>query len=293
MSGLAVIVNAASGIGAASRVAEIAEQMARAGRDGTITEVRRSEALGRVAARVLDAGCDALVAAGGDGTVNALASVAIGGDVPLGILPLGTLNHFAKDLGIPLELEEAMKVILAGRTCAVDVGEVNGRVFLNNASLGVYPRIVQLREQYRGRGLGKWLAALWAALAVLRRRSFMNVRIRTQDENIVRHTPLVLVGNNAYHTTGLAAGSRSSLNQGLLALYVMNVGSRAGLLRQSWEIWRKGAGQVRELDSLMTEDAVIEAARPAIRATLDGELLVLRTPLRCRCRPGGLRVLVP
>jgi diacylglycerol kinase family enzyme len=293
MGGVAVILNAASGSGAADKIGEIAQRLATAGRDGTITRVHAGNALRPAAERAIEAGCEALVAAGGDGTVNALASAVIGSSVPLGVLPLGTLNHFAKDVGIPLDLDEAIKVIMAGRTRTVDVGEANGRIFLNNASLGVYPRIVQLRERYREKGLGKWLAALWAALAVLRRRPFMTVKIQTADQSIVRRTPAVLIGNNPYETAGFSLGSRRSLNHRVLALYVMNAPARVGLLRLGWQVWRKGASRVDELDTLLTSEAVIEAPRPAIRAALDGELVELRTPLRCRSRAAALRVLVP
>lgn len=289
-----MIVNAASGTGAARRrVAEIAQHLARAGRDGTITTVPGGQALRRAAQSALEAGCDALVAGGGDGTVSALASVTVGSEVPLGVLPLGTLNHFAKDVGIPLDLEEALHVILAGHTRSVDVGEVNGRTFINNASLGVYPRIVQLRERYREKGLGKWFAALWGTLTVLRRRPFMTVRVRTAAEDIVRRTPAVLVGNNPYETAGPSLGSRSSFNQGVLALYVMNADARVSLLRLAWQVWRKGAERVREVDCLLTDEALIEATRPALRAALDGEVVGLETPLGFRSRPGALRVLVP
>jgi diacylglycerol kinase family enzyme len=293
MGGVAVIVNAASGTGAARRIGDIAQLLARARRDGTISRVRGGRALRRAAGRAIEAGCETLVAAGGDGTVSALASVVIGTQVPLGILPLGTLNHFAKDAGIPLDLDQAMEVVLAGRTRSVDVGEVNGRIFLNNASLGVYPRIVQLRERYREKGLAKWLAALWAALAVLRRRPFMTVRIQTAGEDILRRSPAVLVGNNPYETSGLSLGSRSSLNQGVLAVYVMNAQARGGLLRLAWRMWRQGATQVREVDGLLSDQALIAPDRPVVRAALDGELVELRTPLRCRSRPGALQVLVP
>jgi diacylglycerol kinase family enzyme len=197
------------------------------------------------------------------------------------------------DVGIPLDLDAALDVILAGRTRSVDVGEVNGRIFINNACLGVYPRIVQLRERYREKGLGKWIAALWAALAVLRRRPFMTVRVRTAEEDLVRRTPAVLVGNNPYETTGISLGSRSSLDQGVLALYVMNADARASLLRLGWQVWRMGAERVRELDCLLTDEATIQATRSALRAALDGEVVELATLLGCRSRPGALRVLVP
>src|SRR4051812_49788191 len=118
-------------------------------------------------------GCEALVAGGGDGTINTAASQLVDGDIPLGVIPLGTLNHFAKDLGIPLELEGAAKVVLDGSVCRVDVGEVNGRVFLNNSSLGMYPAIVRLRDRYRVGGGSKGIAAPRAGPTAIRRNPFM------------------------------------------------------------------------------------------------------------------------
>ena len=181
--------------------------------------------------RAVGDGCEALVVGGGDGTINSGASVALERGIPLGVLPLGTLNHFAKDLGIPLELDEAAKVVLEGVVCKVDVGEVNGRIFLNNSSLGVYPAIVRLREKYQATVGGKWIAALWAGLTVLRRSPFMAVRIVAEGETIIRRTPLVLVGNNEYQMVGIHAGARESLARGRLALYVLNAEQRPGLLR--------------------------------------------------------------
>jgi diacylglycerol kinase family enzyme len=103
-------------------VGDIAQRLAKASRDGTITTVHGGRAMVRAAQRAIEAGCEALVAAGGDGTVSGLAPVSLGSDIPLGILPLGTLNHFAKDVGIPLNLDAALEVILAGRTRTVVVG---------------------------------------------------------------------------------------------------------------------------------------------------------------------------
>src|SRR4051794_37510526 len=113
-------------------------------------------------------GAALVVAGGGDGTINAVASALVGTEARLGVLPLGTLNHFAKDLGIPLALEEAVRTVFTGRPQAVDVGEVNGRLFLNNSSLGIYPRIVRLREAHRRQGVRKWIAFVKALAYVLR-----------------------------------------------------------------------------------------------------------------------------
>jgi diacylglycerol kinase family enzyme len=233
------------------------------------------------------------VAGGGDGTINCAASAVVGRNIPLGVLPMGTLNHFAKDLGIPLDLEEAAKVILTGVECKVDVGEVNELIFLNNSSLGVYPAIVRLRDKYRETLKGKWLAALWAALTVLRRNPFMTVRIGVEDQKIVRRTPLVLMGNNEYRASGMNAGTRESLSRGRLALYVLNAEQRPGLLRLAWEVLLKGAERAKEIDVVLVEDATIETRRRHLQVATDGEVFTFESPLNYRIRPGALRVYVP
>ena len=243
--------------------------------------------------KAVEDGCETLVAGGGDGTINTAAQILLGHNVSLGVLPLGTLNHFAKDLGIPLELDAAAQVVLDGVVCAVDVGEVNGRVFLNNSSLGVYPAVVRLRERYQASGLGKWIAALWASLAVLRRDPFMAVRIIVEDQAIVRRTPFVFVGNNEYKMVGLHAGSRASLVSGHLSVYVLNAERRRGLLLLASRVLFRGVQRVQELDLLTVEEAVIETKRRRLPVATDGEVVPLESPLRYRIRPAALTVHVP
>lgn len=294
MTDVAVVLNPGSGAGNGEAAPErIAALFAGLGREAVVLPVGRGSTIGGQARAAAEAGCRVLVAAGGDGTVSAVAGVVAGGAVPLGVLPIGTLNHFAKDLGLPLGLPEAVAVVAQGTVRQVDVGEVNGKVFLNNSSLGVYPRIVELRARYAGRGAAKWMAALWAGLAVLRRRPFLTVRIRTEDEVVVRRTPFVFVGNNEYRMAGLHGASRDSLTGGKLALYAMDASHRPSLLRLGWEVFRRGAEQVRELDLLHVTDAVVETGRRELQVALDGEVVVLASPLEYRSRPGALRVLAP
>ena len=294
MGWVAAVLNDSSGSGDCSLAAtQLQTIFAEAGREVRITVARSGDELRQAATRSVEQGCETLIAGGGDGTINACAAAALPGGVPLGVLPLGTLNHFAKDLGIPLELPEAVKVILQGVVCRVDVGEVNGRIFLNNSSIGVYPAIVRLRERYQETGWGKWVAALWAGLAVLRRNPFMAVRIVAEDQSMVRRTPFVFVGNNEYRMVGLNAGARDSLSGGHLALYALNAERRMGLLRLAWQVFRRGVDEVKELDLLTVGAATVETRRPRLQVALDGEVIPLLSPLTYRVRPASLRVHVP
>jgi diacylglycerol kinase family enzyme len=243
--------------------------------------------------RAVESGCDTLVAGGGDGTINTAAQALADSEIPLGVVPLGTLNHFAKDLQIPLEVDDAAQVVLDGRLCQVDVGEVNGHVFVNNSSLGLYPAIVRLRERYQATGRGKWIAALWAGLIVLRRSSFLAVRIIAEGQAVVRRTPFVFVGNNEYRMVGLQAASRDSLTGGHLALYVVHAERRSGLLRVAWQVLLHGVEEVQELDLLAVQEATIETRRRLLQVAMDGEVAVLESPLEYRVRAGALRVHVP
>jgi diacylglycerol kinase family enzyme len=237
---------------------------------------------------------DVVVAGGGDGTINAVASVLAGADMPLGVLPLGTLNHFAKDLGIPLALEAAVATVATGRVVAVDVGEVNGVVFLNNSSLGLYPDIVRDRErQQRRLGRGKWPAALWATMAALRRYPFLDVRLRIDGRDHHRRTPFVFIGNNEYTMEGLSIGERGSLTDGKLSLYVAQRPGRLALLRFAILGLLGGLKQARDFDAVLVESLTVETGHARLRVATDGEVTVMETPLQYRVRRGALPVIVP
>jgi diacylglycerol kinase family enzyme len=175
----------------------------------------------------------------------------------------------------------------------VDAGKVNGRTFLNNSSIGVYPRLVELRDRYRKKGIGKWIAAVWAGLALLRRRPFLAVRIESSEGVLVRRTPFVLIGNNEYRMSGLHAASRDTLTGGKLAVYVMKAEGRRGLLRVAWQVLRRGVEGTPELDLLSVGEAAVETRRPDLQVALDGEVVTLQSPLLYRILPGALRVLAP
>jgi len=246
--------------------------------------------LARVTAR---GDAERIVAGGGDGTLNAVAAATIDSGKTLGVLPLGTLNHFAKDLGIPLDLEGAVGAIVAGHAVRVDVGEVNGHLFLNNASLGLYPRIVRERERQQRLGWGKGPASVWAALAVLRRHPFLDIRLGVDGHTLTGRTPFLFVGNNEYAMERLTIGSRASLDRGRLSVYATSRLGRWGLVRLALRAWSGGLRQERDLLAFVTTDLFVETRRSRVRVALDGEVIVLRPPLHYAVRARALRVLMP
>ena len=294
MAPIVVLLNPSSGGGSAATVKdELAEQFRRAGAAVRVLLPGPGTDLTGMASQAAAEGCAALVGAGGDGTINAVASAAIRHDLPFGVVPLGTLNHFAKDAGVPLKMEEAVAAIVAGRTVAVDVAEVNGRFFLNNSSIGVYPRIVRLRERIQRRGAGKWLAAIWASLAVLRRSPFLAVRMVVHGRAEVRRTAFVFVGNNEYEMEGPHAGSRATVTGGRLGVYVMSATGRRSLVRLGLRVLLRRAERTDELERLVLTELTIETRRPTMQVALDGEVVDLETPLVYRALPGRLRLFLP
>lgn len=251
------------------------------------------EELDAAVRRVLDLGPDVVVAGGGDGTMSTVAERLAGTDTALGILPLGTLNHFAKDLGIPLDLADAARAIVAGRRAQIDMGEVNGRLFLNNASLGIYPALVSQREQHQARGYRKWTASAIAAWTMWRRYRRVRVAIHTGSELRVIHTPFVFVGNNAYDFTARRPGGRCRLDEGMLHLAVAPGMSRKSMARALAMALAGRFSPDQHLDTWFAPRLAVSAWRRSVRVALDGELVRLTTPLQFRIRPSLLRVCVP
>jgi diacylglycerol kinase family enzyme len=298
---LPVIINASAGLGYCGEFSQqLLAKFAAHGYVADITLAQSGEEMIAAAREAVAAGARMVVAGGGDGTINAVASVLAGTDVAYGVLPLGTLNHFAKDLKIPLELDAAIAAIATGGHVRVDVGEVNGRIFLNNSSLGLYPDIVRDREKQQSRlGRGKWLAFTWAALAALRRYPFLNVRLSVNGEEHARRTPFVFIGNNEYLMQGLNIGARERIDGGKLSLYVAQRPSRLGLVRLGWHALLGTLAEQRDFDVLLATELEIDTrsarkeVNKRIRVATDGEVTVMQTPLSYRIRPGALTVVTP
>ncbi|WP_034758990.1 diacylglycerol/lipid kinase family protein [Janthinobacterium lividum] len=295
MSKIAVIINGGAGCGYAPDWAQQLEaKFAAVGLDADITLAQSGAEMIATAERALRDGAPIVVAGGGDGTINAVASVVVGSGTPFGVLPLGTLNHFAKDLNIPLELDAAIANVAQGVPHQVDVGEVNGRIFLNNSSLGLYPDIVRDREkQQRRLGRGKWLAFSWALLAALRRYPFLSVQLTLNDAVHARRTPFVFIGNNEYMMEGLNIGERERLDGGQLSLYVAQRPGRLGLLKLALHALFGKLSQAKDFDVLTATDLEVATHHRRLRVATDGEVTIMNTPLQYRIRKAALAVLVP
>lgn len=290
----AILLNPSSGApGKAPPHERLAEIFAAAGVEPRIELAGSGGGVSELARRAVAGGCDPIIAGGGDGTVNAVASVVLGTSCTLGVLPLGTFNHFAKDLRVPLDFEAAAAVCLEGHTARVDVGEVNGRIFLNNSGLGLYPSVVRHREQQESLGRGKWHAFARALFAVLRRYPFLDVRLGVEGRELYRRTPFVFIGNNEYQMESFRLGGRSCLDAGLLSLYVAHRTGRLGLLRFAWSALFGNLDAQPDLDSLCAPEIRVDTHRRTLHVSTDGEVTLMRSPLFYRVIPGALRVLVP
>jgi diacylglycerol kinase family enzyme len=289
-----VLVNARSGAG---RRAEIQQRLGDAfnasGADARISLAGDGVELVTLAQRAAVSDAESVVAGGGDGTINTVAAALIDTGKTLGVLPFGTMNHFAKDLGIPLDLEGAIETVVAGHVVSVDIGEVNGRIFLNNSSLGLYPRIIRERERQQRLGWGKWPAYVWAAIGVLRRYPFLEIRLTVDGNAMIGRTPFVFVGNNAYDMERFTIGSRACLDKGELSLYTTSRTGRLGLTRLALGALLGRLRQDRDFLAFATKDAWIGTQHRRIRVALDGEVTIMEPPLHYLVRPGALRVLAP
>ena len=294
-SSIAIVLNAAAGrlTARADVETELRDLFRAVGRDAEIVPVRPGQNPAELA-REARSQAAIVVAAGGDGTVSSVAAGIIDSPAALGVLPLGTLNHFAKDVHIPLDLREAVAVIAAGHIGTVDVGTVNDRIFINNSSIGVYPDFVQEREALRQRGHRKWPAMAIATMRVIRRYPGMTVSIEVEAQVRNWRTPFVVVGNNEYAIDGLRVGARTRLDAGMLFVYVTPRARARDLPVLLAKALAGRASRSGAFEIIATTAATMDTRRARyVPVATDGEVVTLRTPLVYRSHPGALRVVLP
>ncbi len=232
------------------------------------------------------------VAAGGDGTVNCVIQALVHSEGVLGVIPIGTFNHFARDVGVPLNWREALDVALSGTTRQVDAARVNDRFFVNNVSMGLYPELVARREE-RGRQYPRWKARLYAAYATLQKFPHVTVTLESEHHQVAVRTHVLMVSNNTYDLSRIGIEApRSTLEEGRLSVYWLPHLPRLALMRF---LAHYLAGRVHETPgfrSFRTARMKVHASKHHLRVGVDGELVTFDTPLMITIAPHSLLVRV-
>ncbi len=252
------------------------------------------EAAKAAIAAAQDGRIDGIVVGGGDGTVGSVAGLVAGTGVALGVLPLGTLNHFARDLGMPPDMEQAAVAIARGHRRNVDIGEVNGARFVNNSLIGVYPYMVIERERRRRmHGLGKWPAMGIAFVRMLWRFPRRRLRLHVAGRETPYRTPLMFIGVNEYHLDGLEVRRPHGLDGGELLIFVVKGQSALGLLWLACRIFFGGLRASEDLDMVRCTEAKVTIRASRVPVASDGEVHRVHGPLHYRLLPGALTVIAP
>jgi diacylglycerol kinase family enzyme len=252
-------------------------------------KVAAEMARGKVAAGELNA----IIVSGGDGTIGTVAGVLADSGVPLGVIPGGTFNHFAKDLKIPLKADEAIAVISAGQLRSVDAGEVNEKLFINNSSIGIYPYLVVERERSRTHGLPKLVAMSWAILRAIQNLPIRRLSVTAEGWTERLRSPCAFVGNNEYIISGPRAGTRDRMNAGKLSLLMARDQSLFKLILLALRAVLGLLSQSRDLRMTLLSSVTVNSRRPQLLVALDGEVEPMSTPLHYKIRPHALLVFAP
>jgi diacylglycerol kinase family enzyme len=254
--------------------------------------------LAKQAAQLATTSQGVIVAAGGDGTVNTVARAAFESGRPLGLIPRGTFNFFAREHAIPLDLEEAIKTLLSASARPVQVGMVNDHMFLVNASMGLYPQLLEEREQFKQQYGRRRSVALWSGIVtLLRKHRRWAVRLEHDGSVEIVRTPTVFVGNNKLQLEKLGIAEAQQVGQGRLVALT----ARPLIRREILKLLVRGAfgrlGAADEVTSFGFTDLIVQPALPygrrGVKVAMDGETTLLRAPLTFQVAPQSLQLLAP
>lgn len=292
---ICVLMNAGSGDRKGEETARVLEDLfARHPGRFELRALKSGKEIAPQAKRAARAGFRTVVAAGGDGTICAVASSLVGTDCRLGVLPLGTFNYFARSLDLPDDLEAAVEILVAGHSRPVSLGEVNGEIFLNNASLGAYPAILQNREAvYRRWGRSR-VAAYWSVLQTLATfHAPLRTKITVDGTLHTFKTPLVFVASNAFQLEELELEGAECIRSGHFAVFVAPDSGRLGLVRNALRLASQTAQPGRDFELLCGADVVVESRRKHSLVARDGERDRIASPFRFRFLRDALQVVAP
>ena len=235
-----------------------------------------------------------VVAAGGDGTLNAVASKLVGTGIPMGILPLGTFNYVARVLNIPLDVLAAAKVIGTGQPQAVNVAQLNQHIYLNNASLGLYPLFIQKREQFN-KHFGRFpLHAYTSALDVLiRNRKELKLEVEVDGQRYPVKTPLIFFGNNQLQLAEMKLRIAEAAEAGKVAGVVVAKSDKRTLFKTLWQLMKGNLDRASDVYSFAADEVIVHSKSSKLTVAVDGEIVRVTPPLRITVRKNALNVMVP
>ena len=235
-----------------------------------------------------------VVAAGGDGTLNAVASKLMGTDIPMGILPLGTFNYVARVLNIPLDLLDAAKTISEGQPRSVHVAQLNQHIYLNNASLGLYPLFIQKREQFN-KHFGRFpLHAYTSALDVLiRDRKELKLEMEVDGQRYPVKTPLIFFGNNQLQLAEMKLRIAEAAEAGKVAGVVVAKSDKRTLFKTLWQLIKGNLDQASDVYSFAADEVIVHSKRNKLTVAVDGEIVTMTPPLKITVRKHALNIMVP
>ncbi|MBD3383382.1 diacylglycerol kinase family lipid kinase [candidate division KSB1 bacterium] len=238
-------------------------------------------------------GCDVICIAGGDGTISTTIDQTIKHKKCYAILPLGTFNNFVGAHNIPLRLEDAVAVVFEGKKDKVDLAQVNGRVIINNSSVGIYPKFVFIRQTSQGEyGLGKSMAMFFAFIKVLFLFPLIRVHLSSDDMQKSGKTSIALVSNNRYELNLLQVGMRKSLKEGRLYVYMAKCTTRWCVLRIALKALLSKLDQEKDFILYSAKEIRLESRKSRINVALDGEVYEMKTPLVYTIHPKELKIMV-
>ncbi len=249
-----------------------------------------------VAEQAIRDGFSTIVAAGGDGTVAGVAHAVAGSAAKLAVLPMGTFNYFARGLHTPADAAEAASAILDGKPHDIAVGSVNGKVFLNNVALGLYPAILDEREAAYQRWGRSRIMAHWSTLrTLLRFQKPMRVRIVADGEVQIRRSPMIFIARSAYQLDQFGVMGAEAISDDRFAVYIARQTTRIGLLKLAWRLMRPGKVDLSDDLELLTPQTLVidRPRRRRIRIAYDGEREKMDLPLTFRIDHHVLSVILP
>lgn len=292
--GVEIIINNASGAQNKAQIVSRLEKIFAARKTPfSITVAENGAEVVELARRAVEGKAETIVAGGGDGTISAVATALVGTDKTLGVLPLGTFNYFARNHQIPLRLEQAIENILENHVVSVNVGEVNGRVFINNSSIGIYPSALRRREQtYRRWGRNRFVAYFPVISTVLRSNPFHEIHLGGNGSKVTLQTPLVFVVINQYQQKTFGVFNESSMKADELAFYVSKPVKPWKMFELTLRIFLRRL-KTNNYQFFSGAQMQLETPETQLFVAADGEVRLMTTPLEFRLRRNALRLITP